>query len=73
MKASELRAKDAAGLEKEVGELKEKGIFFEHYDLPGAGLFRFISFRAGVAMLFAINASPRALAWEQEHFATRAF
>ena len=22
-------------VEKEVGELKEKGIFFEHYDLPG--------------------------------------
>jgi catechol 2,3-dioxygenase-like lactoylglutathione lyase family enzyme len=22
-------------IEKEVGELKEKGIFFEHYDLPG--------------------------------------
>src|SRR6185369_2110511 len=22
-------------LEREVGELKEKGIFFEHYDLPG--------------------------------------
>ena len=22
-------------LEKEVGELKEKGVFFEHYDLPG--------------------------------------
>lgn len=22
-------------LEKEVGELKSKGIFFEHYDLPG--------------------------------------
>jgi catechol 2,3-dioxygenase-like lactoylglutathione lyase family enzyme len=22
-------------IDKEVGELKEKGIFFEHYDLPG--------------------------------------
>jgi len=22
-------------IEKEVGELKEKGIFFEHYDMPG--------------------------------------
>lgn len=26
----------------------------EHYDLPGAGLFRYISFRAGVAMLLSL-------------------
>ena len=26
---------EVADVEKEVGELKEKGIFFEHYDLPG--------------------------------------
>lgn len=26
----------------------------EHYDLPGAGLFKFISFRAGVAMLLSL-------------------
>jgi phospho-N-acetylmuramoyl-pentapeptide-transferase len=26
----------------------------EHYDLPGAGLFRFISFRAGVAMVLSL-------------------
>ena len=26
---------DVDDLEKEVSELKEKGIFFEHYDLPG--------------------------------------
>ena len=26
---------DVDDIEKEVGELKEKGVFFEHYDLPG--------------------------------------
>lgn len=26
----------------------------EHYDLPGAGLFKFISFRAGVAMILSL-------------------
>ena len=26
---------DVDDIDKEVGELKEKGIFFEHYDLPG--------------------------------------
>ncbi|MBL7807432.1 MAG: phospho-N-acetylmuramoyl-pentapeptide-transferase [Saprospiraceae bacterium] len=26
----------------------------EHYDLPGAGLFKFISFRAGIAMLLSL-------------------
>ncbi|MFM8485440.1 MAG: phospho-N-acetylmuramoyl-pentapeptide-transferase, partial [Bacteroidota bacterium] len=26
----------------------------QHYDLPGAGLFRYISFRAGAAMLLAL-------------------
>jgi catechol 2,3-dioxygenase-like lactoylglutathione lyase family enzyme len=26
---------DVDDIEKEVGELKEKGIFFEHYDMPG--------------------------------------
>jgi catechol 2,3-dioxygenase-like lactoylglutathione lyase family enzyme len=26
---------DVDDIEKEVSELKEKGIFFEHYDLPG--------------------------------------
>ena len=26
---------DVDDLEKEVGELKDKGVFFEHYDLPG--------------------------------------
>jgi catechol 2,3-dioxygenase-like lactoylglutathione lyase family enzyme len=26
---------DVDDIEKEVGELKDKGIFFEHYDLPG--------------------------------------
>ena len=26
---------DVDDLEREVGELKEKGIFFEHYDMPG--------------------------------------
>jgi catechol 2,3-dioxygenase-like lactoylglutathione lyase family enzyme len=26
---------DVDDIEEEVGELKEKGIFFEHYDLPG--------------------------------------
>ncbi|HKP34421.1 MAG TPA: VOC family protein [Sphingomicrobium sp.] len=26
---------DVDDIDREVGELKEKGIFFEHYDLPG--------------------------------------
>jgi len=26
---------DVKDIDKEVGELKEKGIFFEHFDLPG--------------------------------------
>jgi catechol 2,3-dioxygenase-like lactoylglutathione lyase family enzyme len=26
---------EVGDIDKEVGELKEKGIFFEHYDLPG--------------------------------------
>ena len=26
---------DVDDVEKEVGELKQKGVFFEHYDLPG--------------------------------------
>jgi catechol 2,3-dioxygenase-like lactoylglutathione lyase family enzyme len=26
---------DVDDIEKEVGELKDKGVFFEHYDLPG--------------------------------------
>ena len=26
---------DVDDIDKEVGELKEKGVFFEHYDLPG--------------------------------------
>ena len=26
---------DVKDIDKEIGELKEKGVFFEHYDLPG--------------------------------------
>ena len=26
---------DVADIDKEIGELKEKGIFFEHFDVPG--------------------------------------
>jgi phospho-N-acetylmuramoyl-pentapeptide-transferase len=42
----------------------------EHYDLPGAGLFKFISFRAGVAMLLSLLISmiigKRIIDWLQK-------
>jgi phospho-N-acetylmuramoyl-pentapeptide-transferase len=42
----------------------------EHYDLPGAGLFKFISFRAGVAMLLSLLISmiigKRIIGWLQK-------